>query len=222
MSEKRDMWIAPRKGCGYWTVSDWQQLNLDSADCDDWKTAIQIFEDRINFRFLEAIETLKQSDDQYYQTDRQRRYGFAATALMALLIETLAQFYDGVKESPSGDNKNFYVEFLTSKSLILKDYFNQDDRKVAEIFYKTIRCGILHQAETRENSLIRYRKEDDWELSNPFERIEKESLIVYWAALFRLLKQEIEEYKEKLKSGDQILQENFKTKMNIICQVSNS
>lgn len=222
MSEKRNMWIAPRKGCGYWVVCDWKRLSLDSADSSDWETAIQIFEDRINFRFLEAIETLKESDDKHYKTNGQRRYGFAATALMALLIETLAQFYDGVKESPSRDNKNFYVEFLTSKSLILKDYFNQDDRKVAEIFYKTIRCGILHQAETRENSLIRYRKEGDWELSNPFERIEKESLIVYWAALFRLLKQEIEEYKEKLKSGDQILRENFKTKMDIICRVSNS
>lgn len=220
MSANHDMWIAPKRGGGNWTVSDWQQLNLGQADSGDWETAIQIFEDRTNFRFVDAIETLKQNDDEHYGTYKTRRFGFAAVALMSLLMETLAQFYAGKKESPTKYNNVFYTHFLSEDSLFLKRHFQSCK---AMVFYKTIRCGILHQAETKENSLIRYRKEGDINYEIPFEKLNEDSMIVYWAALFNLLKQEIAEYTKTLRLGeDQDRRNKFKTKMDFICRSSKS
>jgi len=220
MSEKLDMWVAPKREGGYWTASEWIKLTSDEKWADspnNWKTAIQIFEDRINFRFLQAIETLKKSDDAHYKKFKQRRFGFAATALMALLIETLAQFYAGVEESDG--SKRTYVDFLSNESFVFKNYFKTT---TATVFYDTIRCGIFHQAETKNDSLIRYHKDGDRDEKIPFDSVGTDSLIVYWATLFKLLKQEIEEYTKKLRSGDdENLRNNFKKKMGFICHQPN-
>lgn len=215
MSENQGMWIAPKSGGGNWTVSDWDRLNLSQNDSSDWETAIQIFEDRINFRFIQAIETLKENDDAHYKKFKLRRFGFAATALMALLIETLAQFYKGVPKS-KGSEKT-YVDFLTNKSFVFRNYFTTAE--IAKVFYDEIRCGIFHQAETKNRSLIQYREKDDKDEKIPsVSVVGTDSLIIYWATLFKLLKQEIKEYTNKLRSGeDEELKENFKKKMNYIC-----
>lgn len=216
--EDNSMRIAPKGGGGYWTVKDWESLDLGQDDnfgqSTDWDTAIQIFEDRIKFRFIEAIETLKREDDK----NKPRRFGFAATSLISLLIETLAQFYAGkCDESKAND----YINFMACNSLVLKRYFSMND---AERFYKTIRCGLLHQAETKENSLIWYQKKGNNKNQVPFEPVNDKSLIVYWATLFELLKREIEEYKQILLAKEEfelkkILRENFKKKMNHICRL---
>ena len=64
-------------------------------DSPGWKTAIDIFEDRVEGRFLKQIEILAGKND-----GKIREFsGFAIIALDCLLIETLRQFYRGSKRT---------------------------------------------------------------------------------------------------------------------------
>jgi hypothetical protein len=216
---EKNMKIAPKTNGGYWTVEDWRRLNLGSNDDfgneKDWEMAIQIFEDRIKGRFIDAITILKNEDDK----GKQRRFGFAIMSLICLLIETLAQFYEGIPSSQRTSNKG-YKDFLSERSFHLKKFFSDD--KHSNKFYDTVRCGLLHNAETRKSTLIRHKKYNDPDL--PFEDID-DGLIVYWSPFYNLLEQEFDSYIGKLKEpqddNDKTLRKNFRKKMNHICRLEN-
>lgn len=153
-AEKIDlsMRIAPKSSAGYWTAKDWR----DAVDANKWPTMYRIFLDRLHYRYLSATDALVEAD----KCQPTRRFGFSIMALDCLLIETLAQFYQGLKTSDDArcekghklSNTEFYVGFLNRDSLKLKEVFDTDRK--ARLFYKTIRCGILHQGETTEGSKI--------------------------------------------------------------------
>jgi hypothetical protein len=219
------MWIAPSRHpeIRNWTDDHWKALTFSSEH--DWDTAIEIFEDRIKYRYLDAIDGLQKDDNEHYWQHRQRRFGFAMMALDCLLIETLAQFYDGLKDSDEAqkglglNNADFYVRFLTEKSFILKSLF---DTSTALAFYQTIRCGILHQAETKKDSIIRFFDDKDhsdtpFTLSN-----DAESLRIHWINFHRMVKNEFETYCAHLRIHDVIgLRDKFRQKMDFICRMGN-
>ncbi len=218
------MWIAPSRHpeIGNWEDDHWKALTLDSES--DWETAFEIFEDRINYRYLDAIRVLQANDDAHYRDYCQRRFGFAMMALDCLLIETLAQFYDGLQDSDEArkpplqlNNAQFYTRFLTQRSFVLKTVFAPKP-KAACAFYRTIRCGILHQAETKELSIIRYT--DDEGTGEPFDLLDDgKSLRIHWKAFHNLIKREFGAYCMHL-SADDIpdLRRGFKRKMDFICR----
>lgn len=216
------MWIAPSRypEIRNWTSEHWIQLDLSTEA--GWKTAIEIFEDRIQYRYLDAVQVLKAEDDAYYRKYVRRRFGFAIMALDCLLLETLAQFYEGLKDSDQArnvlglNNTRFYVRFLSQSSFVLQNCF---DKEKAELFYRTIRCGILHQAETKYSTLIRYVSEDDRTL--PFEATEdQKGLCVYWARFHELVLDEYEAYCNCLRGNvNAIYRENFVRKMEYICRI---
>jgi len=129
--------IAPSRYGGHWTIEDWKALDFSAEK--GWQRAIDIFEDRIRYRFLVVVDAI-----QDYEFS-----GFAIMALDCLLIETLQQFYEGVHET-SGQPRDYFKRFLTQPAL--RKYF---DGKMAECFYTHIRCGVLHQAEIKGSSRIR-------------------------------------------------------------------
>ena len=213
----RSMWIAPSRypDIRYWTVEHWKALTFASEA--DWQIAIEIFEDRINYRYLDAVKQLQESDDRYYVEHRQRRFGFSMMALDCLLIETLAQFYNGLPESPSRENSSFYISFLWQGSFILKSAFDNESK--AKLFYKTIRNGILHQAETKDSSTIWFRDKEQTEL--PFiVTPDSKGLRIYWLNFHRLVIEEFIAYCEALKKKDPLSMRNaFKRKMDHICRL---
>ena len=129
-----DMRISPKYRVRHW-------VGLDLQTEEGWKKGIDIFEDRMRGRFLDMVRRIERADFA----------GFAILALDCLLAETLQQFKDGLAESPSGKGANeaFFVRFLTHSRF--RRFF---DRAKAGMFYKQIRCGILHQAEVKENSRV--------------------------------------------------------------------
>jgi hypothetical protein len=214
--QQRPMWIAPSRHPEnrYWTVDDWKALSFTTEK--DWETALEIFEDRINYRFLEAIRILQESDHEHYHNHNQRRFGFSMTALDCLLIETLAQFYKGLPESPKRKNRSFYILFLWQDSFVLKSVF--DNEAKAQLFYDTIRSGILHQAETKASSTIWFWDEKQPEL--PFELApDGLGLRIYWRNFHRLIVDEYHSYRECLKTNRLPgYRDNFIRKMNFICR----
>ncbi|MED3962839.1 hypothetical protein [Niallia taxi] len=128
----------------------------------DWKTAIEIFKDRIEGRFLNVAKNLLKECSR----DESLSTAFSIMALNCLLIETLQQFYDGTDETPS-PNKDTFVNFLMQSPYFSesnkayqkrhkKELGNGFNKELAEHFYKNVRCGLLHQAQTKRNAVISY------------------------------------------------------------------
>lgn len=182
----------------YFTDSDW--LRLHFTDESDWQEAIKIFRDRIEGRFFIPIQRMV----------GYKFSGFAIIALDCLLVETIQQFKKGVYETPKGKGFEYFEEFLTKTGF--KAYF---DKKLAMKFYKQIRCGIIHQAETKNSSTI--RKADSLPLVKLSD--DGEGIVINRKKFHNQLESEFTKYLDELgKPFNRTLRENFKKKMDYICR----
>jgi hypothetical protein len=161
---------------------------------------VVILDDRINGRFLKMVERI---EDVKFS-------GFAVVALDCLLIETLQQFIEGVGETPWRKGKEFFQRFLTSTP------FGGDfDATSAGMFYEQFRCGILHQAETKGSSKV-------WKVGRRMVQLTADGngLIINHKKLHAALRAAFASYLWELRQGKhQTLRDNFKKKMDFICQV---
>lgn len=76
------------------------------------------------------------------------RHGFAMMAIGCLMIEALESFYQGWSDTRRMSYKPFALFFGRNKEF---DVF----QPLAEDFYRNVRCGILHQAETKNGWRIK-------------------------------------------------------------------
>jgi hypothetical protein len=144
MNEKKDKGI---RLSPIYFKEDWDKLNLDNNVQEDWDTAVKIFKDRIEGRYLKQIELL----DKNKNKDIGGFAGFAIMALDCLLIETLEQFYKGKIRTGQGMDERAFFDFF-QRSDKFKAFFSNLER--ATVFYSHIRCGLLHQAQTKKKSTI--------------------------------------------------------------------
>ncbi len=182
------------------TAQDWHSISFDSEK--DWGCAINIFKERTEERFLRPIE----------QIESCAYAGFAVMALDCLLIEMLQQFREGVNRTPTGKSKDYFITFLTGTSF--GKYF---ETRQAELFYRHIRCGILHQAELRGSSKIVNNTSDPMVAYSADDR----GLIVNRRLFHECLMKEFRNYLQMLadESNDDI-RSNFLKKMKSICQTA--
>jgi len=68
--------------------------------------------------------------------------GFFKMAICCLMIETLESFKQG-KPNTKGISEDIFVAFFESEQQAFPNF-----NSISNDFYKSIRCGILHQAET--------------------------------------------------------------------------
>lgn len=180
-------------------------LDLTDPASANWKLAIEIFRIRFYYRFIEPVDVLIAAEEK--APAKERRYGFTTTAIDCLLIETLACFYAGLPETPRGLNLDTYRDFMINPETILSTYFTAD---TATYFYQHIRCGILHQSETKGNSLI-------WSVG-PVVRQDGDRIIINRNGLHDVLRREFDHYRKKLEdTGNAALRSNFILKMRHIC-----
>lgn len=196
--------ISPKYQVRHFTDLD---LKLDS-EAHIWDQAINIFVDRIENRFVIIIQDLlgKVRTD-YGVID----YSFSVMALNCLLIETLRQFKLG-EDATVGNNEKAFVGFFKSSR-----FFNECiSNKNAKLFYNHIRCGILHQAQTKYNSQLAINQEV------MIERLEDDSqcIRVDVEHFTNALIQDYEEYLRNIRNIDYspVLRQNFISKMNYIVQ----
>lgn len=172
-------------------------LNLDSSD-DNWKNAVEIIKDRITGRYIKQIDLLSEDINSN---------GFTIMALNCLLIETLYQFKKGIDQTPSGRNKKSYSDFLVQE---FPDVFKSII--IAESFYTNIRCGILHSAQTKNESMLSEREEP------PVDFVGN-TLVVSVKGMSILLKKYFENYLKKLlEPNNKNLRNNFIKKMSFVCR----
>lgn len=153
---------------------DWYDLNLSNNNMNNWNIAILIFKDRIEGRYFKQIQALDENNDRKIGLYS----GFAIMSLTSLLIETLEQFWNGnlqtSRKSKTLIKTKWWINIFKKKCEISNDavtYFNFfqrsdnlkfffDTKEKADVFYSKIRCGLLHQGQTKGKSLIHVRKDE--------------------------------------------------------------
>jgi hypothetical protein len=121
-----------------YTSDDWTAL--DKTDAAHWPKAVAIVRDRLHGRFLHFAD--KCLLDVYS--------GFVVLSIDCLLAETIQQFIEGRKHSKK-KSKEIFMRFLERPQF--QPYFASEEIRLA--FYSDIRCGLLHQAEAKNQWLVR-------------------------------------------------------------------
>lgn len=203
------------------TVQDWkdERIKLIRDILQDrhspllWEKAYDYFYQRISSRFLNPIGWI-------IKKGQSEGEGFSAVALQCILIEFIESFYQG-KIYTTSSQPRFY-EYNSSVRLFIdflmnhypfSNYFKME--KSARGFYDNIRCGLLHEASTKETSLIRVNSPDNLMI----ELIDdNKNMIVYRNNFLHSIKEFLSDYKIKLFQDTQ-LKINFIRKFDDICGI---
>ncbi len=186
-------------------VRDWKI----ARDDNNWQTMVNIFHDRLNGRYLKPIKLIAKD------ADIGEFSGFSILSLDCLVIETLHQFYNGLPETKQGKGE---VESAFVNFFIQSEFFNDSfTRETARIFYLHFRCGLLHQAQTKEKSLIKINQKS---MVSIVTTSHDDGLIVDRMKFHDALENEINCYMKLLEENkDDVLRKNFIKKINCICNL---
>lgn len=144
---------------GWKTVEDWRtfrtRLVAGSAP-EVWETAFtEYFHERLALRYLEPISVLQHNGT--FQGE-----GFSIVAIQCSLIEFLESTVQGLSyqhrrknDPPLGqhqysDSGDIFVQFLSNRPPFAAVF----DRVTARDFYVSVRCGLLHEARTKNGWTI--------------------------------------------------------------------
>ena len=135
---------------------------LDDIHSENWSKGIAIIKSRIENRYLLPINQIINSNENSIKYN----CGFLVMSIDCLLIETLNQFYLGIYTSDEKYFSRSTDKYFTSNHQAFRDFFNysshfpefKNNNDLIYLFYKEIRCGLLHQAQTNTNSLINILK----------------------------------------------------------------
>jgi hypothetical protein len=186
--------------------TDYNKLQLLNLQNDDWLLAIGYLERRLNERYVEPIEILIDSEKEKTAIDK--KFGFTILAIDCLLAETIQSFYEGRTES-KGKSRMIFVRFLMERDGFKNHFPTIND---AMKFYEDFRCGILHQGQTFGDTKI-------WTVGQLIQK-QGEYIIVNREEFHEKIKQELNIYFTELrKRQNQALLNNFKKKMDFICNV---
>lgn len=105
----------------------------------DRKEIAKFIRDRFSERYIEPLRG-------------SRKHGFCTMAICCLMIEALESFWQGWSDAKGKSEEAFrhFFERCSEQNLELQVF-----SPIAKDFYKGVRCGILHQAETTNGWRIR-------------------------------------------------------------------
>jgi hypothetical protein len=198
------------------SVEDWNDFRVrleKDTDASVWQEAFNEFlmarlESRY-FKPVKALEKMELNDGE----------GFAIVTLHCTLIEFLATIIQGktfrnakkadLKEHEygKGQSQKIFVDFLQTYSPF-QEMFPQ--KELADDFYSNVRCGLLHEAQTRAGWRIRVCPSAE-------RAIDVTKKVVYRDKMQEAFDQFLESYKKKLcETAD--LQNAFIRKFDALCQ----
>ena len=135
----------------------------------------------------------------------QKMDGFTMLAISCLMVESLQSFYEGWKDT-HGKSELAFRHFFDSHSQFycFRDHIPQ--------FYKNVRCGILHQAETTGG----------WKITRKFQAplFDAATLTINATHFLNCLRQILSDFCDDLKADvwDSELWRNVRSKMDALCE----
>jgi len=178
-----------------YTVAQWEELQQTNEA--HWSKAVAIIRDRLEGRFLRFAD----------QCLTDIHSGFVVLAIDCLVAETIQQFTEGIEYSknPSG----VFKRFLGRPQF--RPYFTPEN--VRDDFYDDIRCGLLHQAEAKNQWRVR---RDQHKLLTTVGTGYVINVMLFHAAI----KASLDDYlAQLLLPENHELREKLWTKMGFICDV---
>lgn len=109
------------------TVGQLQSWITNKSDSSK-ESIVKLIEHRFENRYLKHVKSIDS--------------GFLMMAVSCFLIETIQSFREG-EINTNGKSQNMFRNFFFNDKELFPGF-----HEIADDFYKNIRCGILHQAET--------------------------------------------------------------------------
>jgi hypothetical protein len=197
-------------------TSDWLK-DLSDINSPNWTKGIGIIKDRFESRYFNPIDLILNSSG----TKIKYTCGFLVMSIDCLLIETLNQFYLGLYTSEERYyRRNPDINYKKNEQAF-RDFFKHStffpdfkDENMSNIFYKEIRCGLLHQAQSKTNSLINIKETKMVALLD--SKDPSKGLIINRNLFHTALKYEFNKYLNDLESPTNvnIFGENLREKCN--------
>lgn len=196
------------------TPEDWHLLKqrLIENSCEEkWEEALNdYFLKRLNLRYLTPIEVLRKHGTLSGE-------GFSILAILCTLIEFLESTVEGLKYRflKSGEkldkfeyskSSELFIDFLCNREPFNKEF----NSTLAVEFYINIRCGLLHEAQTKNHWRVRAKNKEG-------KMIEKDQKIVYRDNFMDAIYLFIKLYSVELKSNKKF-QEAFIRKFDSLCE----
>jgi hypothetical protein len=211
------MKIARKKTIKEWInlVGDEKEPKINYISNEKWDEVFDFFEERIRTRYINPIHVILNLKDNLGE-------GFAIVNLQCSLIETVECFINGLIFQ--------YPNFIMPSGVILKkgskgvfesffkkrEPFNTMDIDGSD-FYKSVRCGLLHETQTKNG----------WKTLAQGCDKSIENKIIYRNDFQLDIEKVIENYKKAIVHGIELnqiptyeLRENFIYKFNNICKTS--
>lgn len=197
------------------TVADWTAMKdrlTGSPGPSAWTEAFKdFFKMRLESRYFEPIKAITKIKEDAGE-------GFAIVALHCSLIEFLAatlegkNYIQGNGGAPLGDfeysnSKDMFVEFL-ERNEPFKSIFSKAG--TALNFYRSVRCGLLHEARTKGSWKIRV-------CESATQAIDVEEMVVCRNKMQEAFDQFVDWYGRQLPI-DAALQQAFIRKFDSLCQ----
>lgn len=191
------------------THNDWAKFKsklVVGGSVQEWAEAFsEYYKPRLELRYLHPIKVLQENDTF-------RGEGFSVMAILCTLIEFLESTCQGkVYKYPRGQQLG-PNEYSSSKAMFVTFLMNRDPFKnifseqLAIEFYSSIRCGLLHEASTKNGWRI-------WAKSLNGQIIDENQKIVFRDNFEESIRQFMDAFGEELKSN-QAFQEAFLIKFN--------
>lgn len=201
------------------TIKDWEDLkpNLNYNKKENWGNAFNFFEQRITTRYLKPIHEI-------LGMNLNTGEGFAVVNLQCSLIETIESFYNGwLYKFPFFYQKDGITKLSMSNKKVFESFFSiREPFKSLDIpssFYSDVRCGLLHETQTKNKWIIRDRHNDKF-----YEKEEDGNKIIIYRTNFQTaLEKVIDDYKQTIIEGgkeSKDYRENFIAKFDHICSES--
>jgi hypothetical protein len=131
------------------TVGDYKAWE-NEAD-GGWSKKPEFIRRRLFERYIDPVKALD-----FCRSTKKSKNGFQMMAVGCLLIETLASFWRGWESTePGKDGKGRKIPGKSGEAF--KVFFQEQARFSAfhgTQFYRNVRCGILHQGETKKGWTI--------------------------------------------------------------------
>ena len=114
--------------------------------------------------------------------------GFLKMAVSCLMIETMESFRQGKKDTKArGVGQKMFQDFFTVEESLFPGF-----KDIAPDFYSSIRCGILHQAETTNG----------WRILRKDALLNKPNRTINATKFVKTLEKALENYINMLKASD--------------------
>jgi hypothetical protein len=215
------------------TKKDWmelrERLKIDFTNEKDWNQAADLMRKRFQTRYFTPIEHI-------LSLNITNGEGFAVMTLMCSLIEFFQSCIEGknyelyaeetdfVYGSSSGKFKAFLLNEDPFKEVFIQKLLKPKKKleNIADDFYSNVRCGLLHEASTKNNWVIRTSKKS-LRSTLPFIDItNQDEKIIYRDLFYTVLKSYSTNYLAMISSSkSKKSQLNFCRKMDSLCEIFN-